>query len=332
MKRFIPVLAVLAVVAGIVTSAAGAIAFDDADYFWPTGRVGESYFKQLLGRTDVGVPGASGNCDGGAKCTFTLASGAFPPGISMTPGGRVSGIPTQGGTYGFWLRLSGNFGGAPAEREFSITVTGANLTVDGKTLKPAMSGVPYTDGVTASGGSGGNAWSVASGQLPAGMSLNSSGGITGSPTATGGTQPYTWTLTGDVPGGLTFDQTQAVVSGAPTTAGPARVTFSVTDKNGFSKTLEVPLSVVARLAIAPKSVAKLKIGGSYVVRLAATGGIRPVKWTRIRGRLPRGIRFDGTLGRFVGKPKVAGTFSVIVRARDALGALSQRTVVLSIRR
>ena len=139
MKRFIRVFAIAAVLAGVLASTASALAFDDADYIWPTGGVGEPYFKQLLGRTDVGVPGSTGHCDP-SKCSFQKISGEFPPGISMTSDGKVSGKPEKLGTWSFWLELDGNYGGTPAQREFSITINRIRLTVATQGLPAVVRG------------------------------------------------------------------------------------------------------------------------------------------------------------------------------------------------
>lgn len=50
--------------------------------------------------------------------------------------------------------------------------------------------------------------------------------------ATGGTAPYTFTHSGTLPAGMTFDDPTATLSGTPTQAGLFHVTATVTDANG----------------------------------------------------------------------------------------------------
>jgi hypothetical protein len=57
----------------------------------PGGTQGTNYSQQLV---------ASG---GQAPYTFALTSGAFPPGINISPGGLISGIPTAAGTFNFTI-------------------------------------------------------------------------------------------------------------------------------------------------------------------------------------------------------------------------------------
>ncbi len=48
-------------------------------------------------------------------------------------------------------------------------------------------------------------------------------------TATGGTPPYNFTITGVLPAGLTLNAATGAVTGTPTTAGPDTFTAAVTD-------------------------------------------------------------------------------------------------------
>lgn len=76
------------------------------------GTVGQSYCCGNL-FADGGVPGY----------TWTLRSGALPPGLALTASpGRITGTPTTAGTFTFVVRAT-DTKGAFAERTFSITVT-----------------------------------------------------------------------------------------------------------------------------------------------------------------------------------------------------------------
>ncbi len=72
-------------------------------------------------------------------------------------------------------------------------------------------------------------------------------GSVGSPystlfTATGGTGPYTWSATG-LPSGLTMT-TSGILSGTPVAPGTTQIMISVTDATGSSNSIQLPLTIV----------------------------------------------------------------------------------------
>lgn len=66
-----------------------------------------------------------------------------------------------------------------------LTPAATGLTVTTTSLPAATVGTAYSATLTASGGTGNYTWSLASGTLPAGLSLSSAGVISGTPTASG---------------------------------------------------------------------------------------------------------------------------------------------------
>src|SRR5262245_8012090 len=66
-----------------------------------------------------------------------------------------------------------------------LTVTQSPLTITTSALPGATAGVAYSATLTATGGTPPYTWSIASGTLPAGLTLTSGGVISGTPTATG---------------------------------------------------------------------------------------------------------------------------------------------------
>src|SRR5215468_1199694 len=66
-----------------------------------------------------------------------------------------------------------------------LTVTPGPLTITTAALPAATSGVAYSATLTATGGTPPYTWSIASGTLPAGLTLTTGGVISGTPTATG---------------------------------------------------------------------------------------------------------------------------------------------------
>ena len=114
--------------------------------------------------------------------TFGL-SGALPAGVSLTSGGVLSGLPTQGGVFNFIITAM-NSNGCAAMREYNLTVN-SPLGITTASLPSARRNVVYSQTLSASGGAQPYTWSLASGGLPAGVSLQPDGVLSGTPTALG---------------------------------------------------------------------------------------------------------------------------------------------------
>ena len=368
MRRFIRVFLLAAIVAGVFAGTASALRFTDEDFNMPDGEVGTAYQFQMT---------AAAGC---SPYKFKILSGALPDGLTLSSEGLISGIPTRLGVYSFWVELVdvGCVVHGSAEREFSIKITTVKLAVDNLLLKDAPRGQPYTTKVTAHGGSGGYTWTLSSGALPAGLSLDSGGTISGTPTATGlsmfvvkatdtrgktdtkqlsikvvdplgvnlstkvaevglpfnatlagvgGTPGYTFTVAGGLPAGLSFEA--GAIAGTPTASGSFSIPVAISDADGLSSTVAVPLTVVAKLKLAG-SLAPATVGRSYNAYIVVRGGARPLRFAITHGKLPTGIRLNVRTGVLAGTPRAAGTFRVRVAVRDALGAVANRTLVLSV--
>ena len=89
------------------------------------------------------------------------------------------------------------------------------ITLAPATLPPGTVGVAYSQQLTASGGTGAYVFSVLSGALPAGLTLSSSGLLSGTP-ATVGSSPVTIQATdgSGCPGVIAY--TIAIAAGVPT--------------------------------------------------------------------------------------------------------------------
>jgi hypothetical protein len=227
--------------------------------------------------------------------TFSLTNGALPAGLTVAADGTIAGTPTIPGTSTFTVAASskGDDGSTRADsRPFTITVSG-QLTAS-LSRHDAEVGAAFHATLGLSG-EGPVSWSATS--LPAGMTMASDGTVTG----------------------------------IPTTAGTYAVTARFTTPNGGSADVSVPLIVHPRLAILPTPLPTGRVARAYVARLAARGGLRPITWRLVRGRLPAGIRLVADTGALVGRAKRAGSSHVAFRARDALGVVSRRTFVLVVR-
>ena len=121
--------------------------------------------------------------------TWSVNAGTLPPGLTLSSAGVLAGTPTTAGSYPFSVNvIDQNNGIATA----SITlVVGPGLSLTFGTPPAGQVGVPYTDTLTAAGGTTPYTWSVSAGTLPAGITLGASTGVlAGTPTA-GGTSNFT---------------------------------------------------------------------------------------------------------------------------------------------
>jgi hypothetical protein len=323
----------------------------------------------------------------------------LPPGLSLSSSGRISGSPTTSGAYNFWVELYENCAFVKtAEREFSLTVQ-PRVLVTTESAPAGTVGASYTLSLTAAMKTGPSAtgpasspltWTVVSGALPAGLTLNSStGAISGTPTAegaasfvvraaladgradtkgltitvrqplaiqatkplsaagtptiwevglpfsaklaaTGGTGTYTWTIAdGALPTGLAL-AADGTVAGTPSVAGPSRTTLRLTDTEGRIADFPAVFAVANRLTISTLALRPGKVGRLYRARLRTTGGVLPKKWKVVSGPLPRGIRFDRTLGLLSGTPKKQGRYRVTFEATDALKVKSTKRFLIII--
>ncbi len=382
MRRFLPILALAAVAAGVLAPAAAALRFTDDSYFIPTGVVGTPFRHQFKGE---------GGCGPGLPYQYRILSGELPPGLTLSKDGIVSGTPTQAGTWRAWIELSDQDPPtapwcipAKAQRLFTFDVLPA-LSIQQQSLAPTIVGRPYSFQLTAEGG-GGQFWSLASGTLPPGITLSETGLLSGTPTqvgdfqfvvrvtdgnirvdtetlvlrvveelkaaagpvplaevgiplrplkltATGGTGPYTWAAAEGttLPAGLALNPQTGEITGTPAAAGSFLLSFTVSDQNGFTASVQVSLQVKAALTVKTRKLPAAKRGRAYRARLRAIGGVTPVRWRVVEGRFPPGLRLNRLTGDITGIPRRAGAFQLTFQGRDRLGATVSVQITLTVR-
>jgi hypothetical protein len=112
------------------------------------------------------------------------------------PTGTLSGTPTSAGTYIMGVQVS-DAGGHTATASLAISISACTscspLTISTTSLPSGTAGVAYSSALAATGGTPPYTWSISSGALPAGITLNGSGALSGTPT-TGGSYNFTATL------------------------------------------------------------------------------------------------------------------------------------------
>ena len=116
---------------------------------------------------------------------WSLETGALPNGMTLASDGALTGIPAEGGTFTFTVRVTDG-GARIATRGLSLIVNRAP-TIQTLNLPPGQPGEAYAAQLVATGGTGTYNWSVAGGALPDGLTLSAAGSIAGTPTTVGST-------------------------------------------------------------------------------------------------------------------------------------------------
>jgi hypothetical protein len=155
----------------------------------PNATVGKPYGENL----EASGPGDEASLyqkAGEQLYVWSIASGSLPQGLSLSSNGTIAGTPTavsQGGPFTVEVKAEGQ----TAEQPFTIwanapPIPKSTLTITTPSTVASPSngtkGKQYSFNFTASGGKGDYRWSLASGSLPAGLSLSKSGLVSGTPT------------------------------------------------------------------------------------------------------------------------------------------------------
>jgi subtilisin family serine protease len=237
--------------------------------------------------------------DGTPPYAWSIASGTLPSGLSLDTGtGALSGTPSDApGSYALTFQVQ-DAASQTATKSLSLELADA-LSVTTTSLAGGVVGQAYSQALAATGGKTPYAWSVVSGSLPPGLSLDPSTGV---------------------------------VSGTPSAAGTFSFTSRATDTGSPTRTASASLSIQVSsspVSITTSSLADGSARTSYSQTLAATGGVPPYTWSLASGILPPGLNL-GSGGTISGKPKRTGVWSFTVRALDSGSPRASATKTLTI--
>ena len=138
-------------------------------------------------RTGVAATGIAlvgqGGAGGYAYSILTgSAYGGLPPGLTLNADGTITGTPTTPGNFAFVAQVQ-DADSSVYTASFSIRIL-SRMFRKHKQIRNGEVGLPYTFTLKVAGNTGAVTWSIVSGSLPAGLSLDSSTGvIDGTPTA-----------------------------------------------------------------------------------------------------------------------------------------------------
>jgi hypothetical protein len=146
----------------------------------------------------------------------------------------------------------------------------------------------------------------------------------------GGVGNLTWTVTGSLPGGMSFTN-QGILIGTPTVAGSFPLTFSLTDSSTPAKTATTNLTLTvtnSQLVFTSNTVPTAAVGRPYAQALPVAGGTQPYNGTVTSGTLPPGMAVAGNM--LTGTPTGSGNFTFTVSVTDSSSPTQTATQTLSI--
>jgi hypothetical protein len=215
----------------------------------------------------------------GNKLVGTGASGAAQQGVSVSLSADgntaiVGGLDDNGGAGAAWVYV-------PSPTTPLLVMIGP--------LPPATIGLPYSQTLTASGGTPPYVWSVVSGALPNGIALSPSAGV---------------------------------LSGTPTAAGSFTFSVGVSDSTTptqltATKTLNLTVIFALGPLVITSPLPPAKLGLPYSQTLTASGGTPPYVWSVVNGAPPNGIALSPSAGVLSGTPTQSGTVTFTVMVTDS---------------
>ncbi|MFN0110616.1 MAG: putative Ig domain-containing protein [Blastocatellia bacterium] len=149
--------------------------------------------------------------------------------------------------------------------------------------------------------------------------------------AAGGASPYTFTVTGSLPTGITLSGA-GVLAGTPTASGTFMFTARATDNAGcFAErtyTLEISPCAVP-LTITPATLPSGFVSVAYNQPLTGNGGTPSYTFALEPGSsLPPGVNIVGS--SLAGTPTTAGLFNFVLRVTDSLGCFGTQAFTVAI--
>jgi hypothetical protein len=226
--------------------------------------------------------------------SYMVSSGSLPGGLNLNAAtGAISGSPNATGTFNFQITAS-NAGGDSSPATMSITVGQSSAPVVTPATPSGIRNTTFTYQIVASNAP--TAYAIASGTLPAGLTLD---------TATG------------------------VISGTPTAAGTTSVSITATNGVGTSAAVSVTITISnPAIPVVTPATPNGTTGSAFSYQIAATNS--PTSYAIATGTLPVGLAINASTGVISGTPTVAGTSTLGITATNGLGTSDSATVTITI--
>ena len=201
----------------------------------------------------------------------------------------------------FYVHVLDWRGDARPDMNYQLQVSGlvAPMSIQTTSIAPAARGLSYSEQLSAANGIGTVTWSTPSGSLPPGLTLSSSGSITGAATTDG---TYSFSVL-------------ATDSGTPPQTATVQESIQVVD----------PLQITSP-AVWPNAC----LNQPYTFAIQTSGGLQPFFWSFVSNGLWVGINLNQSTGVFSGSAGVTGTFFGFVGVGDGTQHFVSQQVTLNV--
>lgn len=216
----------------------------------------------------------------GGTPPYTFTADGLPEGLAIA-GNKLTGTPTEPGRFTVVLTVRDN-GGKSAMKTLELYVVPDPLAIVTTSVVGGRQGTPYSETLVARGGVPPLTWSLASGTLPAGILVESTGAL----------------------------------SGTGTEFGVFNFTVRVTDAEDTKRDQALVLTLSAlNPMILTSTVPQGRVDQAYAAQLEAEGGEMPYTFSIAAGALPMGLTMAAD-GEISGTPTEGGDFMFSVRVTD----------------
>ena len=227
---------------------------------------------------------------------FSVASGSLPGGLTLAADGTISGTPTALGDSGVTIQVTDKQQQI-ASKSFTLKIVALPSITTSSPLGLLIVGTP--SGITLA--------------------------------AAGGTLPYTWSVSsGSLPAGLSLDSATGAINGNPSAAGTYAFAATVTEANKLtaSKSFTGRITTPVRITTASPLPAAT-VGTAYSAKIDAGGGTLPYRFSA--DTLPAGLSIDSS-GLITGTPAAAaaGPVRITVTDADSLTASASFTLAVAL--
>jgi sugar lactone lactonase YvrE len=250
----------------------------------------------LVATGNVNVPfTATFTQSGGQGATTFSTASALPAGLSLaTVTGILSGTPTQVGSFPITVTATDSGGCTASSTGYTLVIACGTITVNNPATTSGGTGSLFSQTFTATGAVGTTTFTLASGALPNGLTLATTG----------------------------------VLSGTPTQIGTFPITVKATDANSCTGTGSTYNLAIAcgPVTVSNPATTTATVNSPFSAQFTATGATGTTTFTLLSGVLPAGLQLSSS-GLLSGTPAVSGSFPITVKATDANGCPSSGSAV-----